>query len=99
MFFINENQTEMINSQYVERFRVDEKSDASIIIATYGEERHPVTVARYKNREEAIQALYTLCSEIEGRSPYTMQASTLFTKEQKHQNGFHGKKTKSHGGS
>lgn len=99
MFFINESQTEMINSKYVERFRVDEKSDATIIMAIYGEERRPVTVGRYKSREEAIQALYTLCSEIEERSPYTMQASTLYFEEQKHQNGFHGKKTKSHGGS
>lgn len=29
----------------------------------------------------------------------TEMINSHFTKEQKHQNGFHGKKTKSHGGS
>lgn len=98
MFFINENGYEIVNTTFVERFCIVEKSDAALIVASYGENR-AVTVGRYKDKDEAGVALYDLCAAIDNDAPYKMLASSYAAATVRAGNGYHGKKIKNHGGS
>lgn len=98
MFFINGNGNELINSDYVERFCIVPKPDAVLIVASYGSERMPVTLARYPNEKTAQSALLNLCQELSGRFIEISQNSRE-ENEYRPRNGHNGAKRKSHGGS
>jgi hypothetical protein len=66
MFISNGAGNELINTALVERFRIVEKPDACLIVASYGQDCDPVTAARYGTLKEAQEALRELFAEIEG---------------------------------
>lgn len=66
MFILNGTETQIINSEFVERFCVADKPDASLVLASYGREREPVTLARYKDHKEAAEALKDLLVALAG---------------------------------
>lgn len=101
MYFMNGARTELVNSEYVERFRVVEKEDACIVIASYSREGQPVTLARYGTLNEAMDALADLHRAIcDSETYYSMPMSTgAYMPPYRPRNGYHGKKHARHGGS
>lgn len=102
MFVLNGMRTELLNTEMVERFLIVEKPDACLIVASYNNERPPVTIARYTTISEAIESLGDLSRAIsEEDQSYSMYASTGVNIKcnSRPQNGYHGKKRGSHGGS
>ena len=99
MWFMNGNCSEIVNSEYVERFVVVKRDDAVLIVASYGETRRK-TVGRYRNEKEAGAALVNLFRAIAKNSEvYFMDSSTGCIEIKKPKAGYHGKKVKGHGGS
>ena len=98
MFFLNETGCELINSSYVERFCVVKKPDASLIVASYGDVRPPVTIGRYADKSEAMEALANLSQSLNDGYAPRMKSSSYGGIENKAEN-YHGKKEKGHGGS
>lgn len=98
MFFLNERGLELINSNYVERLCIVQKSDAALIVASYGNERPPVTLGRYADVQEAMIALCHLSQALNDGEHICMIESTYGGKQIK-SDAYHGKKAKSHGGS
>lgn len=84
MYIMTNNETQIINSDFVERFVIVEKPDAALIIASYtsANEPPPVTIGRYKDRKEAQDAskdmFYALASKFDC---YTMPDSVLYFAE------------------
>lgn len=98
MFFINEFGNELINSDFVERFVIVKKTDAALIVASYGEERPPVTLGRYADAGEAMTALFQMAYDLnDGEEAIRMKESSYGCNPIT--TGYHGKKIKSHGGS
>lgn len=97
MWFMNGNETEIINTEYVERFVIVEKDDAFLICASYSETR-VITVARYRNKEEAYSALVGLLDAISENS-YYIESSTGCRENPNQKKRYHGKKRKNWGGS
>ena len=60
MYILNPGADMIINSEFVERFLIVNKPDASLVIASYSDSRPPVTLGRYKADEcaEVFGALY-----------------------------------------
>lgn len=82
MYILNQSQTQIINSEFVERFCVLEKTDAVLILLSYGDERSPVTLARYKDMKEAKEILYDIMLAMSGgQRYYVMQDSRLYAEE------------------
>lgn len=82
MFVMNSRGTEIINSEFVERFVICEKEDAALIVSSYSDTRRPVTMARYINLEEAQAVLGELLNALAGgQAYYTMPPSRLYAKE------------------
>lgn len=84
MYILNERQTEIINSDYVERFVVAEKPDAGLCIASYARtgEKQCVTIGRYKNLKEAQEALAGLfLAMAAGETSYRMPPSLYYDEE------------------
>lgn len=100
MFFMNGARTEIINTDFVERFLLVEKEDACLVIASYARgDETPVTLGRYTTKAEARDALYELLDAISNDS-YEMPENTGTYKPMSDRiNRYHGKKTKGHGGS
>ena len=99
MWFMNRNESEIVNSEYVERFVIVKRDDAVLIVASYGETRMK-TLGRYRNEEEAGTALLNLFRAISENSEfYFMDSSTGCIEIKKPKAGYHGKKVKGHGGS
>lgn len=97
MFFQNERGTELINSDFVERFCTVERDDAVLVIASYGADRS-VTLGRYATPREAEEALSQILTALnDGYSP-RMPTSSIGSIGGRSEN-YHGKKKKSHGGS
>lgn len=97
MWFMNGNETEIINTEYVERFVIVEKDDAVLICASYSETR-VITVARYRNKEEAYSALVRLLDAISENSCF-IESSTKYTENLNLKKRYHGRKQKNWGGS
>ena len=73
---------DIINSDFVERFRLVEKPDAALIVASYGDTRPPVTLSRYKDEKEAASAMGELLSALAANQPcYTLPDSLLYYEE------------------
>lgn len=101
MFFMSGDGKSLINTDYVERFGINDKEDAYLVVASYGDERKPITLARYLTLNEAMGALVELLRAISNNTEmYSMSANTgAYIPPQKKQNGYHGKKSKGYGGS
>lgn len=83
MIIMNPQGSMILNSDFVERFLIVEKSDACLIIASYNEERQPVTMARYKDNKEAKDTLMDLFIALrEGQTGYFMPDSKLFYEQE-----------------
>lgn len=81
MYVMTSNGAQIINSDFVERFVLAEKPDAALILASYtsANEPPPVTIGRYKDREEAQGVLSDLFSALASKFDcYTMPDSVLF---------------------
>lgn len=83
MYILNGSGTEIVNSDYVERFCLVQKEDAALIVASYHTDRPPVTLARYADGAEARSALQSLLQELASgcRSAVEMPESTLHAVE------------------
>lgn len=81
MYIMNSYETEVLNSDFVERFCLVEKSDACLIVASYGADRC-VTIGRFANKAEASDALRMLYGSLaEGHSYFDVPASTLYAEQ------------------
>lgn len=77
MFIINGTGREIINTDFVQRFCMVEKYDSTLLIASYGLDVAPVTVARYKTKKEAAEALKSLHTALcNGMNGYALPVST-----------------------
>lgn len=83
MYIMSLNGKEIVNSDFVERFRIDEKDDCDLIIASYSASMRPVTMARYpKTKKEALSALSELFVALTGgQQSFYMPMSTLYDGE------------------
>ena len=82
MLILNGAKNQIINTEFVERFCISEKDDAALIVLSYSSERPPVTLARYKNAQEAKEALSDLFYAVAGgQTYYTMPDSVLYAEE------------------
>ena len=58
MYIVNQKKTEIINTDFVERFLIVEKNDAVLIVLSYNNtDRPPVTLAKYPCRKDADEVL------------------------------------------
>lgn len=83
MYIMSCRGKEIVNSDFVERFRIDEKDDCDLIIASYSASARPVTMARYpKETKEAQAALNDLFMALTGgQQSFYMPESTLYDRE------------------
>lgn len=82
MYILNGAESQIINSDFVERFCIADKPDAALVLASYGREREPVTLERYKGHEEAVEALKDLLIALAGgQMSYEVLPSRLFHEE------------------
>lgn len=84
MYIMTNNESQVINSDFVERFVIVEKPDAALIVASYtsASEPPPVTIGRYKDRKEAKDALRDMFSALASKFYcYTMTDSVLHFEE------------------
>lgn len=73
-----------LNTDFVERFIIVEKSDATLIIASYNSERQPITVGKYINIREAEPVFLNLISHLSNDDRFfEMPDSVLFSGESK----------------
>lgn len=79
---MNQYDTEVVNSDLVERFRIAEKEDAVLVVAIYATNGAPITLARYKDTREAKGALSDLYMALYGEQrSFRMPESTLYAPE------------------
>ena len=82
MYILATNGRQIVNAEFVERFCLSEKDDATLIVASYSDSRPPVTLGRYKDAKEAKDVLYSLVMALAGEQRvYDMPDSTLFFEE------------------
>lgn len=82
MYIFDGSRKQIINAEFVERFCISEKDDATLIVASYSSSRPPVTLARYENTAEAKGALADLFYAISGGQAYfEMPESRLYSPE------------------
>lgn len=82
MYILSGNRKEIVNSEFVERFCVVVKDDAALIVASYSALRQPVTVARYADLREAVDALGQLMGALAGgQACFDMPESRLYANE------------------
>ena len=95
MYILTSDQKSVIDSGYVQRFCLVEKSDATLIIASYSADR-AVTIGKYVDAEEAHGVLAELYSALgDGAESYAMPDSRLFGEERRKRDA----RTKRKGGS
>lgn len=83
MYIMAAGGRQIVNSEFVERFCISEKDDASLVVASYSDVRPPVTMARYKDTEEARRAIGALMGALSGgQTCFDMPESLLYCEEQ-----------------
>ena len=97
MFIFNGQGTEIINSDYVQRFAIIQKDDAILIAAVLSSDL--VTIGRYAEKKEAESAMYELMSALSTGESYFMPENTGRYLPEKKRHGYHGGKSTGHGGS
>lgn len=70
MIILSEDGCKMFNSDFIETYIITDKGDNVLIAATYGEERPPKTLGRYKDIDEAKDALLQLYGAFSGNQIY-----------------------------
>lgn len=60
MWIMNQNETEVYNSDFFDHFLIADKSDAKLIVASKGRETTPYTLGRYADMTEAREVLWNL---------------------------------------
>lgn len=96
MYVLNGNKTQIINSDFVERFCISVKDDAALVVASYSLERPPFTLARYKDSDEAKSVLNKLfVALIGGQVGFDMPESLYYDEERRKRDA----RTKRRGGS
>ena len=79
MYILAAGGAQIVNTEFVERFCIAKKEDAALIVASYGQERTPVTMARYRDTAEASEALCELLAALSGgQLSFQMPDSTLY---------------------
>lgn len=85
MYILTGDGKSIIDSSFVKRFCIVEKSDACLIVASYSADR-AVTIGRYADRKEADAAFSSLFSNLVGNSDtyaFTMPDSVLYHGEKR----------------
>lgn len=78
MYLLTENEREIVNTDFVERFCLADKDDATLVVASYSHARPPVTMARYRNTKEAEDALQELFTALgAGRECFSFPTSLI----------------------
>lgn len=81
MYIMNEAGTEILNSDFVERFCMVKKPDAILIVASYGADRC-VTIGRYGDINEAAEVMDNLSGALAvGQAFFDMPISLLFAEQ------------------
>ncbi|MCD8085770.1 MAG: hypothetical protein LUF28_05515 [Clostridiales bacterium] len=81
MYIMSEDGKRVVNAAYVEQFDIDVKPDAALVKARYGTEAEsiPAILGRYKDLEEAKNALMDLMMAIVGgQTHYFMPESSYY---------------------
>ena len=95
MYILTSDQKSIVDSGFAERFCLVEKPDACMIVASYSAERM-VTIGKYKDRAEAVDALNALYQALTyDESRFEMPDSELFHGEREKKDA----RTKRKGGS
>lgn len=83
MYIMSVNGKEIVNSDFVERFLINEKDDYDLVIAVYSTTTRPVTMARYpKTGNEALSVLSELFSAlVGGQQSFYMPVSIMYSGE------------------
>ena len=82
MYIVSGDALQIIDSACVERFVVAKKPDAVLVLASYGAERQPITIAKYESKQEAGDALQALLAAlVGGQTHFYMPESRLFAAE------------------
>ena len=82
MYIMTAGGRQIINCEFVERFCIAEKEDATLIVASYSDVRPPVTLGRYKDPEEARRANEELMGALAGgQTCFDMPESLLYYAE------------------
>lgn len=96
MYILDSYRKQIIDSHAVDRFCISEKPDAALIVASYGVEGRPITMARYANLREAQNVLSELFSALAGgQQCFYMPESVLYAEEPSQKDA----RTKRRGGS
>ena len=96
MYIMSEDGRQIINADFPERFCIVAKPDATLIVASYGDARPPVTMGRYFGEDEARDVMGGLLTALwSGQSCFYMPISQLYAEERSK----HDARTKRRGGS
>lgn len=66
MYIVSANQSQVVDSTFVERFVLVDKSDAVILAASYNDTRMPVTLTKFRTMSEAHNTLLDLANALGG---------------------------------
>ena len=85
MYILNGAKNQIVNTDFVERFCIAEKNDATLILLSYssGSECPPVTLARYKDAKEAQEALGDLFAALTEEQGYFIMPESRYYCEEK----------------
>lgn len=86
MLIMNAIHTVVVDSEACEKFTVSDKDDCSLVAAGKHDSAHPVTLGKYVDHREAVDALNQLFQALVGDCRYFyMPEGTLFHAEVKKQ--------------
>lgn len=77
MYIVSQDGKQIVNAEYPERFCLAEKPDAVLVVASYRDDRPPVTLGRYANLQEAAEVLWTLLVALTGGQGYMSMPPSL----------------------
>ena len=79
MYILSGDRKQIVNIEFVERICLAEKPDAALIVASYGCDRPPVTLARCSTFKESSDVLSDMLYAISGgQAYYTMPDSLMY---------------------
>ena len=96
MYILTQYGTQIVDADKVERFCISTLPDCDRIVASYSDERPPVTLARYAKDEDAALQLYALLHALAAREEAYIMPSSILQAEEKR---VHDARTKRKGGS
>ena len=70
MYIMSEDQKQIINADYPERYCLVEKPDAVLVVASYRDDRPPVTLGRYTGQKEARDVMGQMLAALTGGQAY-----------------------------